>query len=307
MKLHPLILKLFLIASILVVSTASWAGDKTQQLQAKINALVAEELGVINRQMGVVINLAGRQRMLTQKMSKEILLIYHAIDVEKNRTNLAGSALMFAKTLKGLINGDKSLHLNPTHDKDILEQMNVVSALWLGFSKNVLPVIKGRKVDLPYIERVAKENLPLLREMNKAVYMYEKAAGSDLNDLAAVVNLSGRQRMLTQKMAKEYLLIAAHVREKENKENLEKTIALFDRTLKGLRDGDPSQGLSKTTEPLVLKQLAVVDKLWQKYKLALLSMDLSDAGLRKIAQMNMPLLKEMNAAVKMYEVLSDNG
>ncbi len=307
MKLHPLILKLFLIASILVVSTASWAGDKTQQLQAKINALVAEELGVINRQMGVVINLAGRQRMLTQKMSKEILLIYHAIDVEKNRTNLAGSALMFAKTLKGLINGDKSLHLNPTHDKDILEQMNVVSALWLGFSKNVLPVIKGRKVDLPYIERVAKENLPLLREMNKAVYMYEKAAGSDLNDLAAVVNLSGRQRMLTQKMAKEYLLIAAHVREKENRENLEKTIALFDRTLKGLRDGDPSQGLSKTTEPLVLKQLAVVDKLWQKYKLALLSMDLSDAGLRKIAQMNMPLLKEMNAAVKMYEVLSDNG
>ncbi len=307
MKLHPLILKLFLIASILVVSTASWAGDKTQQLQAKINALVAEELGVINRQMGVVINLAGRQRMLTQKMSKEILLIYHAIDVEKNRTNLAGSALMFAKTLKGLINGDKSLHLTPTHDKDILEQMNVVSALWLGFSKNVLPVIKGRKVDLPYIERVAKENLPLLREMNKAVYMYEKAAGSDLNDLAAVVNLSGRQRMLTQKMAKEYLLIAAHVREKENKENLEKTIALFDRTLKGLRDGDPSQGLSKTTEPLVLKQLAVVDKLWQKYKLALLSMDLSDAGLRKIAQMNMPLLKEMNAAVKMYEVLSDNG
>ncbi len=307
MKSTQTILQLIATIFLFIISINAQAATKTELLQAKINALVAEELGKINSQMGVVINLSGRQRMLTQKMSKEMLLIYHGIDAKKNRTNLGRSALMFAKTLKGLMNGDKTLNLSPTRDKDILKQMDVVSGLWLSFSKNVLPAISGEKVDLPFIKKVAKENLPLLKEMNKAVGMYEKAAGSDLNDLAAVVNLSGRQRMLTQKMAKEFLLIAAQVNEKANKDQLEKTIALFDRTLKGLRDGDPSQGLSKTEEPIVLKQLAVIDKLWQEYKLLLINLDISKKGLKKLAKLNMPLLKEMNTAVKMYEVLSDNG
>ena len=307
MKFSPIILKLIVTICFLVISINAQATTKTELLQSKINALVAEELGKINRQMGVVINLSGRQRMLTQKMSKEMLLIYHEIDVKKNRTNLGKSALMFAKTLKGLINGDETLNLSPTRDKDILKQMDVVSGLWLSFSKNVLPAISGEKIDLPLIEKVARENLPLLKEMNKAVNMYEKAAGSDLNDLAAVVNLSGRQRMLTQKMTKEFLLIAAQVNEKANKDKLEKTIALFDRTLKGLRNGDPSQGLSKTTEPIVLKQLTVIETLWLEYKLVLINLDISKKGLKKVAKLNMPLLKEMNSAVKMYEVLSDNG
>ncbi|HIP94452.1 MAG TPA: hypothetical protein EYH20_03825 [Leucothrix sp.] len=307
MKFSPIILKLIVTICFLVISINAQATTKTELLQSKINALVAEELGKINRQMGVVINLSGRQRMLTQKMSKEMLLIYHEIDVKKNRTNLGKSALMFAKTLKGLINGDETLNLSPTRDKDILKQMDVVSGLWLSFSKNVLPAISGEKIDLPFIEKVARENLPLLKEMNKAVNMYEKAAGSDLNDLAAVVNLSGRQRMLTQKMTKEFLLIAAQVNEKANKDKLEKTIALFDHTLKGLRNGDPSQGLSKTTEPIVLKQLTVIETLWLEYKLVLINLDISKKGLKKVAKLNMPLLKEMNSAVKMYEVLSDNG
>ena len=307
MKFSPITLKLIVTICFLVISINAQAATKTELLQSKINALVAEELGKINRQMGVVINLSGRQRMLTQKMSKEMLLIYHEVDVKKNRTNLGKSALMFAKTLKGLINGDETLNLSPTRDKDILKQMDVVSGLWLSFSKNVLPAISGEKIDLPFIEKVARENLPLLKEMNKAVNMYEKAAGSDLNDLAAVVNLSGRQRMLTQKMAKEFLLISAQVNEKANKDKLEKTIALFDRTLKGLRNGDPSQGLSKTTEPIVLKQLTVIETLWQEYKLVLINLDISKEGLKKVAKLNMPLLKEMNSAVKMYEVLSDNG
>jgi len=307
MMLSPSMLKAIIIIIFSIASLNAQGKTKTEILQEKINILVAEELGKINRQMGVVINLAGRQRMLTQKMSKEMLLIYHDVDVKKNRANLGRSALMFAKTLKGLVNGDESMGLIATTDKDILKQMDIVSTLWLSFSKNVLATIKGSKVDLAFIQKVAGENLPLLKEMNKAVNLYEKAAGSDLNDLAAVVNLSGRQRMLTQKMAKEFLLIAAQVDEKDNKERLEKTIALFDRTLKGLRNGDPSQGLSKTTEPIVLDQLTVIDKLWHEYKLALINLDISKEGIQKIAKLNMPLLKEMNAAVKMYEVLSDNG
>lgn len=307
MRLFSTQVKQVLVLGLLAISIDVQATAKTEQLQININTLVAEEFGKVSHQMGVVINLSGRQRMLTQKMSKEMLLIYHNIEAKKNRTNLGKSALMFAKTLKGLVNGDKKLKLNSTTDKDILKQMDIVSGLWLSFSKSVLPAISGAKVDLSFIKKIAKQNLPLLAEMNKAVGLYEKAAGSDLNDLSAVVNISGRQRMLTQKMTKEFLLIAAHVNEKENKENLKSTVALFDRTLKSLRDGDPSQGVSKTEEPVVLKQLLVIEKLWGKYKLVMITMDVSKKGLKNVADLNMPLLQEMNAAVKMYEVLSDRG
>jgi len=130
MMLSQSMLKAIIIIIFSIVSLNAQGKTKTEILQEKINILVAEELGKINRQMGVVINLAGRQRMLTQKMSKEMLLIYHDVDVKKNRANLGRSALMFAKTLKGLVNGDESMGLIATSDKDILKQMDIVSTLW---------------------------------------------------------------------------------------------------------------------------------------------------------------------------------
>ncbi len=45
--------------------------------------------------------------------------------------------------------------------------------------------------------------------MNRAVGMYAKASGSKLDPkMADTINRAGKQRMLTQKMTKELLLIA---------------------------------------------------------------------------------------------------
>ncbi len=41
--------------------------------------------------------------MLTQKMSKEILLIAKGVNTEQNKENLENTARLFDKTLKGLI------------------------------------------------------------------------------------------------------------------------------------------------------------------------------------------------------------
>jgi len=111
--------------------------------------------------------------------------------------------------------------------------------------------------------------------------------------------------MLTQKMTKEFLLIAAGVSVQENHQNLKNTIALFDRTLKGLRNGDQAQRLPGTTEPKILAQLDRVEQRWRAYRPVLEQQDYSDAQVRRAAALNLPLLDEMNKAVKMYEVLSD--
>jgi len=296
-----------LICSVMAIGMVTLATPVTAQvndLDQLIQQMVEKKMGELNTRMGVVINLSGRQRMLTQKMSKEMLLIYLGIDAKQNRNQLGSSAIMFSNTLRGLINGDPKQKLPETSDHAILGQLGKVNTLWQDFSENVLSALSG-EVDEALIQQVAVQNLPLLSEMNKAVYMYEEAAGADLKTLAPVVNLSGRQRMLSQKMTKEYLLIAAGINKAENQKGLKETVALFDRTLKGLRDGDAAQRLPGTTQTDIRAQLDIVTARWDAYRPLLEQQDYSVEQIRRVAALNLPLLKEMNTAVKMYERLSD--
>ncbi len=254
------------------------------------------------QEMGTIINLAGKQRMLTQKMTKEILLIAKGIDVDANRASLKNTAALFDKTLKGLVDGDVSLGLPKTSDAAILAQLGKVSALWTAFKPNVDAAIAGTP-SKSALENVAAQNLPLLKNMNKAVRMYARMSGSNLDPaMATTINLAGKQRMLTQKMTKELLLIANGIDiDATNKANLHKTVSLFERTLKGLFDGDAGLGLPGTKDTAIRAQLEVVQGLWNDYKPVLDKADTSTAGLAKAAKLNIPLLKEMNKAVKMYE------
>jgi len=245
------------------------------------------------QQSGVVINLAGKQRMLTQKMSKEALFVAKGIDTDANKANLTKTEELFDKTLKGLIAGDKDLNLPKTENKDIVAQLNKVTELWTSFKTSIDKVIAG-KSDKATLEAIAKENLPLLKNMNKAVGMYAENSGSKLDpEMAKTINLAGKQRMLTQKMTKELLLVANGIDADANKENAKKTGELFETTLKGLTD--------KCKNDDIKKQLEVVAKLWVDYKSIIEKADTSDASLKKAQELNMPLLKEMNKAVKMFE------
>jgi hypothetical protein len=263
--------------------------------------LAAGSQAATKEEMGATINLAGKQRMLTQKMSKEALLIAKGIDADGNKANLGKTAALFDKTLAGLSAGDASLGLPETTDPAILKQLEVVKALWVEFKVSI-DAAAGGDTSAGVLDKIATQNLPLLKEMNKAVQMYAKAAGSTLDPaVATTINLSGKQRMLTQKMTKELLLVATGIDADANKVNLGKTVALFQSTLTGLLDGDKELGLPGTKDQAIRDQLAVVQGLWKKYKPVLDAVDTSDAGLTKAAELNLPLLKEMNKAVKMYE------
>ena len=264
----------------LVANEAPKADAKTAVAQTK-------------QQSGTVINLAGKQRMLTQKMSKEALFMAKGIDVDTNKASLTKTAELFDKTLKGLVAGDADLTLPKTENKDILAQLEVVTKLWTPFKANIDKVVAG-KSDKATLEAIAKENLPLLKNMNKAVGMFAKASGSKLDpEMAKTINLAGKQRMLTQKMTKELLLVANGIDADANKANAKKTGELFETTLKGLTD--------KCKNEDIKKQLGVVAKLWADYKEIVVKADTSDASLKKAEELNMPLLKNMNKAVKMFE------
>jgi len=253
---------------------------------------------ITKKQMGTVINLSGKQRMLTQKMSKEILLIAKGIELDKNKAALKKTAALFGKTLKGLLTGDASLGLPKTAAPKIIDQLKLVEGLWGNFAALVEKVLAGN-TQADVLNAVNKQNIPLLKNMNAAVQMFAKSSGSSLSaGMATTINLAGKQRMLTQKMTKELLLIANGI---DAKASLAKTVALFDKTLKGLFDGDNDLSLPGTKTAAIRAQLDIVKKLWNSYKPILDKVDTSNAGLKKAAELNLPLLKEMNKAVKMFE------
>lgn len=264
-------------------------------------------------EMGTVINLSGKQRMLTQKMSKEVLLIALDVDKQTNLNHLRATSSLFDKTLTGLKVGDDDLKLPATSSKRILRQLGKVDDLWKTFYPNVKGVITSGTASEAQIQAIAAQNLPLLKEMNKAVGAYEKEAakGGLAADpgLAATLNLSGKQRMLTQKMSKEFLLVALGHDTEDNRLSLLETASLFERTLTGLEKGDDTLGLPGTEDGAILAQLTVVKDLWTKAKpifdaASAAGATISPTQIETVAKLNLPLLKEMNKAVGMYEQLA---
>ncbi len=246
----------------------------------------------------MTLHFSGKQRMLTQKMSKEILFIAQNINVEENKRNLYKSARLFSFTLKGLLNGEKKLHLVKSINPSIIQQLNIVTKLWEQFHKNI-ELVLAANMSITLLKDVANQNMPLLLAMDKAVKLYEQDSSFTLEaSRARVLNLSGRQRMLTQKITKELLLVINGIAPKENKALLQKTMHQFERILMGLLNGDAELGLKGTKHFALRNQLRAVKYTWNRYKRLLNKRTLSKKDLMKIAKINMRLLKEMNNAMK---------
>lgn len=266
---------------------------------------------------GTVINLAGRQRMLTQKMSKEILLAAYSEEYKDNFANAAKTADLFENTLQGLWHGNADLGLPGTTSRRIVRQLGKIESLWTPFKDAMTSMTSTHATNQEQLDIIISTNPSLLAQMNKAVKLYEKEAndGSETTkgSLAITINLAGKQRMLTQKMSKEYLLIALGHDVETQQLYLLETYELFDRTLKGLRFGDEVLELNASlNNEAVSKQLETVATLWSQFKplMAAAAADgqsaISPENIATVAKQNLPLLKEMNKAVGLYELISQD-
>ena len=139
---------------------------------------------------GLVINLAGRQRMLTQKMTKEILH-YTAFPDASSAATIRNTAKVFDLTLKALTDsGNAPLTLNlkttayrhcPAAGGEVRDQLNTVSGLWRSFYGHLESVISDGSGAADSLAWVQANNLSLLGEMNKAVLLMQKASEKKLS------------------------------------------------------------------------------------------------------------------------------
>ncbi|MCW8890714.1 MAG: type IV pili methyl-accepting chemotaxis transducer N-terminal domain-containing protein, partial [Sedimenticola sp.] len=126
--------------------------------------------------------------------------------------------------------------------------------------------------------------------------------GADSN----AINVAGRQRMLSQKLAKEALLVGQQA---EDRIVMEKTISLFESSHQALLKGDPAQNMVPVKDSAIIAQLQLVDSLWQAYKKVILQYaEKPDAAsLAAIQAQSTKVLVEMNKAVGMMATLANEA
>ncbi|WP_261843252.1 methyl-accepting chemotaxis protein [Aliamphritea ceti] len=112
------------------------------------------------------------------------------------------------------------------------------------------------------------------------------------------INTAGRQRMLSQRIAKEAMLVAAQA---EQQTALTKTIQLFESSHQMILNGDESRGMNPISDRTIIAQMRHVEGLWKTYKAAINQhvAKPTDQTLAQIQQQSPVVLKEMNKAVGM--------
>jgi len=132
-----------------------------------------------------------------------------------------------------------------------------------------------------------------------------------------VINLAGRQRMLSQKAAKEALGVLTETQVGNDasamKSALDATLTVFETTLSALKDSGPApvtlepagpKAQLPEPSPEVKAQLLKVQKLWAPYKELLLGLRGADQTSLVMGQ-SVEVLKTMNAAVGMLQAESE--
>jgi hypothetical protein len=111
-------------------------------------------------------------------------------------------------------------------------------------------------------------------------------------DSAEAMNISGMQRMLSQRIAKSYLMIGAEVRPEQAAQQLDQSIATFENNHQALIDFAPT--------PAILSALGDAGKTWQVYRELALSQPDKQQALQ-IMQLSDQLLVQSEQVVSLLE------
>jgi len=128
-----------------------------------------------------IINMAGKQRMLTQKMAKNIFYIHNTSQYDFRELDAAYE--LFSKHLYMLSNGDYKNGLYVVEDESINNQLIKVKKMWQEFSANIISFkhnkLTGQDNNL-LVKAIYDSNGDLLYEIDKLVGMYTTYSESQI-------------------------------------------------------------------------------------------------------------------------------
>ncbi len=231
--------------------------------------------------MASAINKAGLQRMLVQRIGKAYCQLGLGIEPESSATQLVESVNLFDTQLAELEAFSKN--------KDIVDALSQARTLW----DDIKRVATG-PVNREGAKRVAYWSDDLLFAANKVVQLLQDDANTSY---ARLVNISGRQRMLSQRLAKFYMLRIWGFDTMTVRDGLEATSNEFTGALTVL------QNAPENTED-IREELASVAADWDWIVKAIEMVD-TDPFPKTVANVSESILVKMDRITKLYQDLAD--
>jgi len=147
---------------------------------------------------GLIVNLSGRQRMLSQKMSKEAL-IYATNPSNVAQNQLQTTVQLFDRTLKALRNGGMApmkldntndVSVPSTLDKKFNDKLDEVGAVWTQLQTAITSLISSKGKDADALSTIINVNPKLLFTMNEHTLISQELSEKKVSSLKVILSVS---------------------------------------------------------------------------------------------------------------------
>ena len=224
------------------------------------------------------VDIAGKQRMFTQRMLKDYAMVGMGNTFGKPTEDLKNISADFQDHIEALA--------NYTKNDEVKKSIKKVEALWIPLQKTL--------AEPPRKEKVAKLQIDLdalLKAADETTKLFAKESGKASGE---TVNKAGRQRMLSQRMASLYMLKVWEVEDPQFKTKLDDAMMLFKTSLDELEKSTLNTDEIKTLLTKVKRSFMffeMMSKSKSKYVPTLISKKSND------------ILTNMNSATQKYVAL----
>jgi len=223
---------------------------------------------------GKLIDLAGKQRMLSQRMAKDYFYAGKKVNKSHALKQLEKSLVHFKRTQKKLNDEIK--------DDEI---RNLIAFVDMSLDE----------FDSLAKEKYSVDNGTIILDLSESMLEgsdYVVKAISKGEESNVIIDIAGKQRMLSQRIAKYYIAYQAGIKDDNTIVQMKETVKEFDDVLKKLL-------VNKSNTPQIQKELEKVNKMWKiVYKFYL---NIEKGGLPKIVfSTTDDITANMNKIVTLY-------
>ncbi|MEM7718256.1 MAG: type IV pili methyl-accepting chemotaxis transducer N-terminal domain-containing protein [Pseudomonadota bacterium] len=220
----------------------------------------AEDTGDVLR-----IEAAEYLRIYSQEVAAAACFLYNDIDPSLSRELLIESRKGFDKKWNALVSGDETLGIiGGEKRRKTIAKLENVGAVWSGMATAVDALIADA-TDSNAVNVIKSTNMELF-ELTDILVTEVSAEYSNPSVIvqADVLKLEivGRQAMMTQKIAKDACKIFTGNTDQVLKENLTRSMAIYDASLDALLNGMPSLGLQPAPTPEIAASLESIKADW---------------------------------------------